>query len=157
MPATLVDEPLGLDCVFSDGRRAKPSLDGLSNPQLARDLAIGLAELVHPHGTVDAAGSMQHYTSAARHMVRTLAGRGFSGGLGQLSRGMLAEYWMGASRGREALTRTWSWVSPRPEGRSCREWRISRTAGTTTRSPTASPCRPTTRPSGTGSPASAAR
>ncbi|MEU0214901.1 hypothetical protein ABZ281_07125 [Streptomyces sp. NPDC006265] len=105
MPATLIDEQLGLDCVFSDGRRAKLSLDGLPNPQLARDLVIGLAELVHPHGTVDAAGSMQHYTSAARHMVRTLADRGFSGGLGQLSRGMLAEYWMGASRGREALTR----------------------------------------------------
>ncbi|GAU71350.1 hypothetical protein SSP35_35_00180 [Streptomyces sp. NBRC 110611] len=105
MPATLIDEPLGLTCVFSDGKRATFSLDGLPNPHLARDLALGLAELVHPHGTVDAAGSVMHYVSSARHLVRTLSGRGFSGGAGQLSRGMLAEYWMGTSMGREAHTR----------------------------------------------------
>lgn len=105
MPAMLTDEPLGIACVFSNGSRAEFSLDGLPNPRLARDLACGLAELVHPHGTVDAAGSVMHYVSSARHMVRTLASRGFTGGAGQLSRGLLAEYWMGTSMGREAHTR----------------------------------------------------
>jgi hypothetical protein len=38
-------------------------------------------------------------------MVRVLARGGFCGGLGQLSRGVLAEYWMGTSIGREACTR----------------------------------------------------
>lgn len=105
MPATLIDEPLGLTCVFSNGRRAEFSLDGLPNPRLARDLTCGLAGLVHPHGAVDAAGSVMHYVSSARHMVRTLASRGFTGGVGQLGRGMLAEYWTGTSMGREAHTR----------------------------------------------------
>ncbi|MFE2846508.1 hypothetical protein ACFXKS_23665 [Streptomyces scopuliridis] len=104
MPAMLIDEPLGIACVFSNGRRAEFSLDGLLNPRLARDLVCGLAELVHPHGTVDAAGSVMHYVSSSRHMVRTLASRGFTGGVGQLSRGMLAEYWMGTSMGRERRT-----------------------------------------------------
>jgi hypothetical protein len=105
MPATIIDQPLGIACVFSDGSQTVATLDGLPNPNLARDLAHGLAELIHPHGTVNAAGSIMHYASAARHMVRVLAARGFSNGAGQLSRGMLAEYWMGASVGREALTR----------------------------------------------------
>src|SRR5438876_380963 len=105
MPASVIDEPPGIACVFSDGRRAKYSLDGLPNPHLARDLACGLAELVHPHGSVDAAGSVAHYVSSVRHMVRVLARGGFCGGLGQLSRGVLAEYWMGTSMGREACTR----------------------------------------------------
>ncbi len=89
MPATVVEEPLGIACVFSDGRRAAFRLDGLPEPQLARDLLVGLIELIHPHGTVDAAGSVEHFVSAIRHMVRTLAERGFSGGAGQLHRAKL--------------------------------------------------------------------
>jgi hypothetical protein len=49
MPTMLTDEPLGVTCVFSDGSRAEFSLDGLPNPQLARDLATGLPE----HGKPD--------------------------------------------------------------------------------------------------------
>jgi hypothetical protein len=66
---------------------------------------IGLIELIHPHGTVDSAGSVMHFVSAARSMVRTLADRGFAGGAGQLRRSVLVEYWMAASNGREAHTR----------------------------------------------------
>src|SRR5260370_27170417 len=80
MPMMLTDEPLAVTCVFSDGRRAEFSLEGLPNPRLARDLARGLAELVHPHGSVDAPGSVMHHVSSARHMVRTLAEPGFHGG-----------------------------------------------------------------------------
>ena len=118
MPASLVEQPLGIVCVFSDGSRAEFCLDGLAEPRLARDLLVGLAEprlardllvglaeLIHPHGTVDAAGSVRHFVSAIRHMVRVLAQRGFSGGADQLSRATLLEYWMSASVGRESCTR----------------------------------------------------
>jgi hypothetical protein len=55
MPATVIDDPLGIECVFSDGSAARFDLDSLPCPELARDLLVGLVELIHPHGTVDAA------------------------------------------------------------------------------------------------------
>jgi hypothetical protein len=58
MPACLAEEPLGIACVFSDGSRAEFGLDGLPAPRLAQDLLVGLVELVHPHGSVDAAGTV---------------------------------------------------------------------------------------------------
>jgi hypothetical protein len=105
MPATLVEKPLGIACVFSDGTRAEFTLAESGNPQLARDLLAGLAGLVHPHGTVDAAGSVSHYLTALRGMVAALAERGFTGGAAGLRRAQLAEYWMGATVAREAGTR----------------------------------------------------
>jgi len=105
MPAGLVEEPLGIACVFSDGSRGAFRLDGLPEPRLAWDLLVGLVELIHPHGSVDAAGSVQHYVLAIRNMVRVLAERGFAGGAGQLSKAKLMEFWMGASGGQEACTR----------------------------------------------------
>ncbi len=105
MPATLVEKPLGIVCVFSDGSRAEFCLDGLPEPRLARDLLVGLVELIHPHGTVDAAGSVQHHVLAIRNMVRTLSRQGFSGGASELTRAKLVEYWMGVSGGPEACTR----------------------------------------------------
>jgi len=91
--------------VFSDGRRAEVRLNDVTNPQLARDLLTGLAELIHPHGTVDAASSVLHYVRALRGMVATLAEHGFSAGAGELRRAQLAEFWMGAGTAREACTR----------------------------------------------------
>jgi hypothetical protein len=105
MPACLAEEPLGIACVFSDGSRAEFGLDGLPAPRLAQDLLVGLVELVHPHGSVDAAGTVGHYVLAVRNMVRALAVRGFAGGAGHLSRAKLMEYWLGASGGQEACTR----------------------------------------------------
>jgi hypothetical protein len=105
MPATVREDPLGIGCVFSDGSRAEFSFEATANPLLARDLLAGLEELVHPHGTVDAAGTVQQYALALRNMVATLAGRGFADGAGGLTRGPLAEYWMGATASREACTR----------------------------------------------------
>lgn len=104
MPARLVERPLGLSCVFSDGRTAEVCLGELPGPRLARDLMIGLIELIHPHGTVDSMGSLDGCVSAARSMVRMLSEQGFRGGA-QLTRAGLARYWMAASGGREACTR----------------------------------------------------
>jgi hypothetical protein len=105
MPATVIDDPLGIACVFSDGSVARFDLDGLPCPELARDLLVGLVELIHPHGTVDAAGSVNHYTQSIRHMTRTLATRGFTGGVADLRRPQLVEYWMATSCPRESCTR----------------------------------------------------
>jgi hypothetical protein len=105
MPATLLDDPPGISCVFSDGTTARFDLSGLPCPDLVGDLLAGLAELIHPHGTVDAAGSAGHYVQSIRDMARKLAGRGFTGRAADLRRTLLAEYWMAASITREACTR----------------------------------------------------
>jgi len=105
MPAEVLDDPLAISCVFSDGRRAVVTPGGLVGGQLARDLLTGLAELVHPHGTVDSAGSVRHYVSALRVMDAALAERGFTGGAADLRRGQVAEFWMGTTGAKEACTR----------------------------------------------------
>jgi len=105
MPATLTDDPLGIECVFSDGSAARFELDGLPCPELARDLLAGLLELIHPHGTVNSAGSVGHYVQSVRDLTRKLDARGFTGGAADLRRPQMAEYWMAAGGPREACTR----------------------------------------------------
>jgi hypothetical protein len=105
MPTSVTGEPLGLRCVFSDGSTAEFDLAGLPNPTLARDLAVGLVELIHPHGSVDKTNTVDGYVNALRSMVRQLAEQGFTGGAAQLRRGQLAEFWMAGPRQLEALTR----------------------------------------------------
>ena len=105
MPAMLTGDPLGIACVFSDGTTARFTLDDVPCPQLARDLLAGLAELVRPHGSVDAASTAGKYQRAARDMVTVLAARGFTGSAADLRRPRVAEYWMGATVEREASTR----------------------------------------------------
>lgn len=92
MPARLTEGPLGIECVFSDGSTAQFELDGLPCPELARDLLVGLVELIHPHGTVDADGSMGHYVQSVRDMTRKRAAQGFTGGAADLCRPQMAEY-----------------------------------------------------------------
>src|SRR6266516_1008533 len=106
MPTMLAAEPLGISCVFSDGRRADHRLDDLPNLQLARDLAAGLVNLIHPHGTADSPGTLAFYVQALRSMVQTLADAGFTSGAGDLRRGQMAEFWMGCTATREAMTRS---------------------------------------------------
>ena len=105
MPATMVTDPVGIACVFSDASTARFALDGLPCPDLVDDLLVGLVELIHPHGAVDAAGSVNHYVQSIRDMARKLAGRGFTGRAPDLRRPLLAQYWMAATGPREACTR----------------------------------------------------
>ena len=58
MPTMVTDDPLGLACVFRDGRRAEFDLSGLPNPQLTHNLAPGLVELIHPHGSADSGSTV---------------------------------------------------------------------------------------------------
>jgi hypothetical protein len=105
MPATMSDDPLSISFVFSDGSTARFVLDELPCRELVRDLFAGLVELVHPHGTVNSAGSAYHYEQSVRHLARHLSARGFTGGAKDLTRPMMAEYWMGTSGPKEACTR----------------------------------------------------
>ena len=105
MPATLRDDGLGIACVFSDGAAADFTLAGLPCPGLAGDLLTGLVELIHPHGALDAAGSVNHYVQSVRDMTRKLAAGGFTGAAADLRRTQLAQYWMAATGPREACTR----------------------------------------------------
>jgi hypothetical protein len=77
----------------------------LACPELAEDLLAGLAELIHPHGTVDSAGSVGHYVAVVRHMTRHLAAAGYTGGAAGLRRAQAARYWMAAPGPKEACTR----------------------------------------------------
>jgi hypothetical protein len=106
MPATLIEDPLGIACTFSDGRTLALTLEGHDRcRRLARDLLVGLVNLVHPHGRVDSPGTVWHYWVATRHMLSWMAERGFAGGAATLSRARLAEYWLAAARHHESGTR----------------------------------------------------
>src|SRR5712691_8212648 len=105
MPATVTCDPPGISCVFSDGSQAAFTLSDPPCPQLARDLLDGLAGLIHPHGTVDAAGTAEGYVRGLKLMTGALAERGFTGGAGQLTRAMTAEYLMAAGQTWEGYAR----------------------------------------------------
>src|SRR6266849_1150752 len=106
MPATVLCDPPGIRCVFSDGTAAEFTLEGLPCPELVGDLLTGLAELIHPHGSIDSAGSVDLCLPPIRNMARGLALLGFTGGAWQLRRGLLIEYWMATRVFRwEAFTR----------------------------------------------------
>jgi len=105
VPATVVREPLGISCVFTDGGRWSwsPGLD--ANPRLGADLLTGLADLVHPHGRIDRRKTVQHYGYHARTMVTRLAEQGFTGDAAELTRAKLVGFWMAASYVVETATR----------------------------------------------------
>jgi hypothetical protein len=98
MTAITLQNPPGIRCVFSDGTTAEFTLEGLPCPQLVSDLLTGLAELIHPHGSIDAANSVDLCLPPIRNFAAGLAARGFDGGAAELRRGLLVEYWMGTRR-----------------------------------------------------------
>ena len=104
MPAELLEDPAGISCVFSDGRRCRRTI-AAEPGGLVRDLLEGLAAMVHPHGSIDAPATVAAYTAGIRDMAGFMRERGARGGAGQLSRGLLAEYWMQAGGLNESVTR----------------------------------------------------
>ncbi len=105
MPAELLAGPPGIACVFSDGRGKRWLLDGAGDPVLVADLLAGLAGKVHPHGTVDAPGTVDAYLIGLRDIAVFMAARGVRGGANALTRAVLAEYWLQAGGMRESTTR----------------------------------------------------
>jgi hypothetical protein len=146
MPAEVTTGPLGIACVFSDGTSARFDLEGLPCPELARDLLAGLAELVHPHGTVDSPGSVGHYAQSVRHMARHLAASGFTGGAAGLRRAQVAQYWVASSG---------TWDSRPPAAPWTPGWPSSLPGGPTIPSAAITSSRRIPRPSGSAWPAPA--
>lgn len=98
MPARVIDDALVVEFVFSDATRFTLNLAGLPCPRLVADLATGLAGLAHPHGEVDAAGTVQEYRKAMVQLIRFLDGGGFTGGGDELTKALLVEFWLSRSR-----------------------------------------------------------
>ncbi len=106
MPALVNDGPLGITCTFSDGSTVVKYVEEGANPQLARQLLEGLADLVHPHGKLDSARTIETYLTSLRDLLKRLEEAGFRGDASTLTRGRLAEVWMAiASTKKEALAR----------------------------------------------------
>lgn len=105
MPAELLGNPVGMSCAFSDGRRSRHVVVTPDPLPLVRDLLTGLAGLVHPHGPVDAPGTVTDYLAGVRDLAGFLRARGARGGAGALTRVLLAEYWMQAGWRHESATR----------------------------------------------------
>lgn len=105
MPATVMEEPLGLECVFLDGSRAQCLLREDVLPVLARQLLRALADLVVPHGGLGTAGTVKGRLSGIHHLLRGLHQLGFTGDASALTRTVLAEYWMGQDNRHEAHDR----------------------------------------------------
>lgn len=102
MPAVVMDEPLGISAVFSDGTscirtvdtlKRSPRMASTKNPAMARELLLGLADLVHPHGDLDSARAVQGYLAGVRSLTNGLADRGFTGTCSDLTRAQLAAHW----------------------------------------------------------------
>jgi len=104
MPAGLLQDPPGISCVFSDGRCYRRVV-AAEPAALVRDMLAGLAGLVHPHGSVDSPGTVIAYVHGIADIARFMRERGAGGGAAQLSRGLLAEYWMQAGGNDESVTR----------------------------------------------------
>jgi hypothetical protein len=105
MPATLMQDALGITCVFSDATTATFRFDDVPCRGLVTDLLVGLVELIHPHGNLDAASSVSNHACAIRNLARALADHGFVGGARQLRRVHVLEFWLGATSYHEAYTR----------------------------------------------------
>src|SRR5260370_5934275 len=96
MRGELMTDRLGIGCEFGDGRSGRWLFDGAGDPALVADLLAGLAEKVHPHGKVNAPGTVESYLIGLRDIAVLMAARGVRGGAGALTRAGLAAYWMQA-------------------------------------------------------------
>jgi hypothetical protein len=104
MPAELLDDPAGISCVFSDGRRYR-GVVAAEPAELVRDMLAGLAALVHPHGPLDSPSTVAAYVRGIADIAVFMRERGAVGGAAGLPRRLLAEYWMQGGRIRESATR----------------------------------------------------
>lgn len=95
MPAEMTTDPLGLECLFTNGQRFRVAVPaGFRNETLATNLVTALVELIHPRGGVDAAGTVRHHMRSLAGMVSWFDERGFTGGVKDLNRSQVAEFLM---------------------------------------------------------------
>ncbi|WP_219621539.1 hypothetical protein [Streptomyces sp. CB02959] len=80
-------------------------MDTTPNPRLARDLAHGLVELIHPLGDIKTRIGAVQFASTIRRMVDELHQAGFSGGVEDLTKPIMLKYWMAVTGVRVQRTR----------------------------------------------------
>ncbi len=105
MPAWVEHHPLRVRFVFSDASTHTVRLDGLACSALVEQLAVGLANLAHPHGGLNAAKSVIEYRTRIGQLVRWLAHAGFAGTAADLIPAHLVGFWRTVSAECEATTR----------------------------------------------------
>lgn len=108
MPAVVITDPAGItgiSCTFSDGSGFLWQARNPSDPVLVGELLNGLANLVHPHGPVDAKKTVQSYGFIIRDVARRLTGLGHRGPLAGLRRSHLNEALLGLGHREETTFR----------------------------------------------------
>jgi hypothetical protein len=93
MPAWVEHHPPRVRFVFSDTSTHTVRLDGLACPALVEQLAVGLANLAHPHGGLNAAKSVIEYRTRIGQLVRWLDRAGFAGTAADLIPAHLIGFW----------------------------------------------------------------
>lgn len=79
MPAQVEHAPLRVVFTFSNGGGHTVRFTELPLPGLVEQLAVGLANLAHPHGGLDSTGSAKEYRVRIGQLVRWLDHAGFTG------------------------------------------------------------------------------
>lgn len=100
MPGRVIEEPLGVSCVFMNGSYGEFFLNEDLLPELAAQLVAALADLVKPHGDLDSPNSVRGYLVSIRYFLRNLDSYGFTGAAQDLSRPMLARALLAVGNGR---------------------------------------------------------
>jgi hypothetical protein len=105
MPAVVIDDPLGINCVFSSGKLFQATVGPNRNSRLARDLMTALVELIHPRGGVNAAGTVRLHMFGIHKVLAWTDERGFAGGLADLTRALVADFLMSQNAANEHTLR----------------------------------------------------
>ncbi|WP_405810980.1 hypothetical protein OG729_39330 [Streptomyces sp. NBC_00210] len=94
MPAEVIREPLALKLSLPGQATELIAIGDLPNLLLATDLTEGLAALIHPNGPLAKRTTVMSFTYTLRRMVRELRADGFVGSAGELTRPLLASFWL---------------------------------------------------------------
>jgi len=105
MPAVYCDDPISVHFLFPDGTAWIARFEGTPNPELARDLARGLASLAHPHGTIASKSSAENHAVSLRRMVEDTFQLGFHGPAKDLKRETVVQHWLSRPHAHERNTR----------------------------------------------------
>ncbi|PVZ61232.1 hypothetical protein [Arthrobacter sp. H-02-3] len=105
MPAVYYDDPVSVHFLFPDGTEWIGRFEGTPNPELAQDLARGLALLAHPHGTIASKSSAENHAVSLRRMVEDTFKLGFRGPARDLTREIVIQHWLSRPHAHERNTR----------------------------------------------------
>ena len=105
MPAYYIEHPLSVHFHFPDGTEWLGKFGGTPNDLLAQDLAMGLASLAHPHGTIASKSSAEVHAVSLRRMVEDTFDLGFRGGAKDLTRDVVLQHWLSRPHSHERNTR----------------------------------------------------